>query len=261
MRLATPSLPCLLAAALLASPGAVRADLEPDVAAAGPRPCAILLHGLGRTWRAMEPLAEALDAAGFVAANVDYASRAQPIEELANVAVAEGVQRCRDAGATPIHFVTHSMGGLLVRYYLSTRTLPDLARVVMLAPPNQGSEVADALREKEWFRRLNGPAGAQLGTGPDGIAASLGPVAYPVGVIAGSEVAFYDGWLAGQIPGDNDGKVSVQRTQVEGMSDFRVLPVTHTFIVSDDEAIAQTLSFLREGRFLPLAVEGDPQPP
>jgi len=153
------------------------------------------------------------------------------------------------------------MGGLLVRYYLSTRTLPDLARVVMLAPPNQGSEVADALREKEWFRHLNGPAGAQLGTGPDGIAASLGPVAYPVGVIAGSEVAFYDGWLAGRIPGENDGKVSVQRTRVEGMSDFRVLPVTHTFIVSDDEAIAQTLSFLRQGRFLPLAVEGDPQPP
>lgn len=255
-----PLLPGLLAA-LLAGCGDVQAAPEADAARIGPRPCAILLHGLGRTWRSMEPMAVALEGAGFIAANVDYASRARPIEDLADDAIADGLQRCRDAGATPIHFVTHSMGGLLVRYYLATRSLPDLGRVVMLAPPNQGSEVADALRASDWFRHLNGPAGAQLGTGPDGIAARLGPVVYPVGIIAGSEVAFYDGWLASRIPGDNDGKVSVQRTQVEGMSDFRVLPVTHTFIVSDDEAIAQTLSFLRHGRFLDPAVADDPRGP
>lgn len=240
-------LACVLAAAC-APAHAVEAAAT-DVRVATPPECVILLHGLGRTYRAMEPLAQALAAAGFVAINVDYESRAHALEELAVAAVGQGLQRCRAAGASPVHFVTHSMGGLLVRYYLANRALPDLARVVMLAPPNQGSEVADALRDSEWFRRLNGPAGTQLGTGPDGIAATLGPVAYPVGVIAGSEVAFYDAWLAAWIPGDNDGKVAVERTRVEGMSDFLVLPVTHTFIVSDDEAIEQTLHFLREGRF------------
>lgn len=240
-------LACLLAAAC--APARAAAVAATGVAEETPAECVILLHGLGRTHRAMEPLAQALAAAGFVAINVDYDSRAQALEELAVAAVGEGLQRCRAAGASPVHFVTHSMGGLLVRYYLANRDLPDLARVVMLAPPNQGSEVADALRDREWFRRLNGPAGTQLGTGPDGIAATLGPVAYPVGVIAGSEVAFYDAWLAAWIPGDNDGKVAVERTRVEGMSDFLVLPVTHTFIVSDDEAIEQTLHFLREGRF------------
>lgn len=256
MRRLFPSLPWLLAAMLWLPPA-----LAAEPRAPAHHACVILLHGLGRTYRSMEPLADALTAAGFVAANIDYPSRLQPIEELAVAAVDAGLVRCRAAEASPVHFVTHSMGGLLVRYYLQTRTLPDLARVVMLAPPNQGSEVADALRDYKWFQALNGPAGAQLGTGPDGIAATLGPVAYAVGVIAGSEVAVYDSWLSERIAGDNDGKVSVARTRVEGMTDFLVLPITHTFIVSDEEAIAQTLHFLREGRFREVVADGGTEVP
>lgn len=211
--------------------------------------CVVLLHGLGRTYRSMAGLAAALEADGYVAVNLDYPSRQQTIETLAAATIPEGLRRCADAGASAVHFVTHSMGGILVRQYLATNAVAGLGRVVMLAPPNQGSEAADSLRDLAWFQHLNGPAGAQLGTGSDGIAARLGPVDFPLGVIAGSEHSVFDGWLAGRFPGDNDGKVSVARASVEGMADMLVLPETHTFIVVDAQAIAQTLYFLRNGRF------------
>ena len=119
----------------------------------------------------------------------------------------------------------------------------------MLSPPNQGTEAADALRDDAFYRWWNGPAGQQLGTGPDGIAARLGAVTYPVGIITGTEHAFFDAERAKLIPGPNDGKVSVERAKVAGMTDLRVIPATHTFIMNDDEAIFQALHFLRYERF------------
>ncbi|WP_144900152.1 esterase/lipase family protein [Luteimonas cucumeris] len=211
--------------------------------------CVVLLHGLGRTYRSMDMIASALRDAGYEAISVDYPSRSKPIEALAVTAVPQGLQYCRNRHADRIHFVTHSMGGLVLRYYLASHPVPELGKVVMLSPPNQGSEVADALVGTVVYDRINGPAGGQLGTGPDGIAARLGRIDYTLGIITGNEQTAVDSWLARQIPGQNDGKVSVARAKVEGMTDFLVLPVTHTFIVMDDKVIAQTLHFLRHGRF------------
>jgi pimeloyl-ACP methyl ester carboxylesterase len=211
--------------------------------------CVVLLHGLGRTHLSMRKMASAAEAAGYVTVNVDYSSRAKRIEALAAEAVPQGLQRCREAGAAPVHFVTHSMGGIVVRYFLEKHAVPVLGRVVMLSPPNQGSEAADSLLEDKAYRWINGPAGQQLGTGPDGIAARLGPVDYPVGIIAGNEHSFFDAWLSRRIPGENDGKVSVERAKVAGMSDFLVLAAAHSFIMNDGEAIAQALHFLAHGRF------------
>jgi hypothetical protein len=197
----------------------------------------------------MHELARAAEAAGYKAVSIDYPSRAKPIETLAAEVVPQGLRRCREAGAAPINFVTHSMGGIVVRYYLEKNRVPELGRVVMLSPPNQGTEAADALRDDAVHKWWNGPAGRQLGTGSDGIAARLGPVTYPVGIIAGTEHAFFDAGRAKVFPGPNDGKVSVERAKVAGMSDFLVLPATHTFIMNDDEAVSQALYFLRNGRF------------
>jgi pimeloyl-ACP methyl ester carboxylesterase len=213
------------------------------------RECVVLLHGLGRTYRSMNKLARAAESAGYTAVNLDYPSRTKSIETLAEEVVPEGLRRCRDARATPINFVTHSMGGIVVRYYLEKHRVPGLGRVVMLSPPNQGTEAADALRGDTFHQWWNGPAGQQLGTGADGIAARLGPVTYPVGVIAGTEHAFFDAQRAKLIPGPSDGKVSVERTKVAGMADFLALPATHTFIMYDDEAVSQAIHFLRHGRF------------
>ena len=210
----------------------------------------MLLHGLGRTYRSMSRLAHAAESAGYRTVNLDYPSRDETASRHSRRrSCPRALKRCREARATPINFVTHSMGGIVVRYYLEQNRVADLGRVVMLSPPNQGSEAADALREDWLHKWWNGPAGQELGTGPDGIAARLGRVTYPVGIITGTAHAFFDAQRAKLIPGPNDGKVSVERAKVSGMSDFLVLPATHTFIMNDDEAISQALHFLQHGRF------------
>jgi triacylglycerol lipase len=211
--------------------------------------CVILLHGLGRTYRSMESMARALEAAGYETANLDYASREYPIEKLAMDVIPQGLERCDAEGATRVHFVTHSMGGILVRYFLSQKSVQGLGRVVMLSPPNQGSEATDALKDTAFYQWFNGPAGQQLGTGPGSLVIRLGPVSYPVGVITGSTHAFFDTWLADLIPGPDDGKVSVERAKVKGMVDFLLLPYAHPFIMEEPEAIEQTINFLRQGQF------------
>ena len=211
--------------------------------------CVVLLHGLGRTARSMAKLEEALQQAGFTTANVDYPSRKSDLEVLAEQAVDEGVGRCRKQAARRIHFVTHSMGGILVRLHLSRHRLAELGRVVMLSPPNQGSEIADHLRDNGLYRWFNGPAGQQLGTGPAALPARLGPVDYPVGVITGDRPEIWDLWFSELIPGLDDGKVSVERAKVEGMRDFLVVHESHTFIMKSPKVIRQVLHFLEKGQF------------
>ena len=227
------------------------------------RECVILLHGLARSRHSLERMQEALREYGFVVVNLGYPSRHKPIEALALGAIPPALGLCERADAPTVHFVTHSMGALLVRYYLAVHPVPGLGRVVMLSPPNRGSEAADILHRRAFYQWLNGPAGQQLVTGPDGLAAQLGPVTYPVGVITGNRHAFFDAWLAREIPGEDDGKVAVERAKVEGMADFLVLPYSHPFIMNAHEVIAQTLYFLRHGRFRtqqsPLSRGGGPE--
>jgi pimeloyl-ACP methyl ester carboxylesterase len=236
---------CILAVSLLLV-GPV-----PHLAKASPAAaeCVILLHGLARTEGSLRNLEGAANEAGYVAVNLGYRSRDNPVEVLAEDVITRALQRCRAANTQKIHFITHSLGGILVRYYLTRHALDDLGRVVMLSPPNQGSEAADDLQDLSLYRWLNGPAGQQLVTGPDGLPARLGPVDYPLGIITGNRHAFFDGWLADLFPGEHDGKVSVERAKVEGMSDFLVVPNSHSFIMDDAQVIAQSLYFLRNGHF------------
>ena len=211
--------------------------------------CVVLLHGMARTSRSMHDMAEAAAARGYLVVNTDYPSREQPIEELAPLAVGGALERCRRGGARQVHFITHSLGGILVRYYLRHYPLPMLGRVVMLSPPNGGSEAADGLADWAPYRWLNGPAGQQLVTGPGGLPERLGPVDFPLGVITGNRHAFFDNWLVEMFPGPNDGKVSVERAKVAGMHDFLVVPYAHPYIMDAPEVIEQALYFLRHGRF------------
>lgn len=215
--------------------------------------CVVLLHGLARSSASMRPMAAALEGQGYHVANIDYPSRERPIEQLAPLAVGQGLAQCRAQSATTIHVVTHSLGGILVRAYLRDHAVPELGRVVMLGPPNRGSEVVDQFAGVPGFEALNGPAGAQLGTGPESVPLKLGRVDFVVGVIAGTESI--NPILSTAFDGPNDGKVSVSRAKVNGMSDFIALPVSHPFIMGDETAIQQTLAFLHSGRFLPEAAE------
>ena len=224
------------------------------------RECVILLHGLGRTSYSMSRLAGGLEDAGFLPVNLNYASRENTIEALALETVPRGLNRCEHSGAHTVHFVTHSMGGILVRYFLGRHRPLNLGRVVMLSPPNRGSEAADHLQDSTLYRWYNGPAGQQLVTGHEGLPGQLGPVDFPLGVITGNKHSFFDYWLADLIPGADDGKVSVERAKVDGMTDFLVLPYSHPFIMDAKEVIEQTLNFLRQGRFLLLPPEAARSP-
>lgn len=209
--------------------------------------CVVLLHGLARTADSMSKLETALLNESYLVENIDYPSRKHAVKELAATAVGQGIEACTAAGATDIHFVTHSLGGILVRTYMEEHEDVDIGRVVMLGPPNQGSEVVDNLKSTPGFELLNGPAGMQLGTNPTDVPRSLGPVDFELGVIAGTRSINLI--LSTFLPNPDDGKVSVEATKVEGMTDFIALPATHPFLMRNEAVIEQTIHFLKNGSF------------
>jgi len=184
---------------------------------------------------------------GYHVVNVDYPSRKQSIEMLVERHVTKAIEKCQSLCPEKIHFVTHSMGGILVRYYLVNKLLDNLGHVVMLSPPNQGSEVIDKLGNFPGFYAFNGPAGQQLGTSAESLPNKLGPVNYSVGIITGNKSINLI--LSTLIPGDDDGKVSIERAKVAGMSDYLIVPHTHPMIMSSGEVIRQTICYLKSGKF------------
>ncbi len=209
--------------------------------------CVILLHGLARTADSMEKLETTLSGEGYSVVNVDYPSRKHSIEALANIAIEQGLEACEKQNTSKINFVTHSLGGILVRVYFNKARDVNLGRVVMLGPPNQGSQVVDNLKDVPGFELLNGPAGMQLGTNATDIPKTLGPVNFELGVIAGTQSINLI--LSTFLPNPDDGKVSVDATKVEGMDDFVALPTTHPFMMKNSSVIKQTVHFLKHGVF------------
>ena len=209
----------------------------------------ILLHGLARTDKSMAKMAEALEQEGFIVLNVDYPSREATIETLAAKVIDAALADPKLKDATRINFVTHSMGGILVRQYLKTKHPDRLGRVVMLGPPNQGSEVVDRIGDWRVFSAINGPAGKQLGTGPDSVPNQLGPVDFELGIIAGDRSINWINSL--MIPGPDDGKVSVERTKVAGMKAHFVIHASHPYLMKNAAVIRETIHFLRHGQFTP----------
>ncbi|MFP6807170.1 MAG: hypothetical protein VB957_08315 [Pseudomonadales bacterium] len=209
--------------------------------------CVILLHGLARSASTMEKLEVKLIDNGYIVANIDYPSRHLEVEKLAELAVGAGISECAEANASPLNFVTHSLGGILVRQYYKIHEPESLHRVVMLGPPNNGSEVVDHFRNVPGYELLNGPAGLQLGTGPDSVPLKLGPVNFQLGVIAGTQSM--NPILSLLLENPDDGKVSVKSTKVEGMCAHVSLPTMHPFMMKNEAAIDEVLSFLASGEF------------
>ena len=208
----------------------------------------IILHGMARSSASMETMAEAIDAAGFTAINIDYPSREYPIEELAPMAVNKGLSLCEAVGATEqVHFVAHSLGGILVRQYLKDNEIENLGRVVMLGPPNQGSKAVDELGNVPGFDWINGPAGRQLGKGPESVPLQLGAADFELGIIAGNRTI--DPITSAVLDDPDDGKVSVEDTKLEGMDDFIIVEHSHAFMMRLQEPIEFTIRFIKTGRF------------
>jgi pimeloyl-ACP methyl ester carboxylesterase len=208
-------------------------------------PCVVLLHGLWRSDNSMTRMEKSLAEAGYHVQNIAYESTDKPVEVLADEAVTAGLEACGEAAT--VHFVTHSMGGILVRQYLQEKDIDHLGRVVMLGPPNQGSEVIDRYGNWPGFEWFSGPAGMQLGTGEASVPRGLGPAHFDVGIIAGNQTI--NPILSQSLPGRDDGKVSVDATRLEGMNDHVEMPVTHVFMMRDKAVIGQVLHYLEHGQF------------
>ena len=206
----------------------------------------VLLHGLARTSRSMAPLAKRLREAGFNTHNLDYPSRRQTPAELVTQITRMVRQCCADL-SVPVHFVGHSMGGILIRAYLEAERPRILGRAVQLAPPNQGSEIVDSLARFRIFGVALGPSAVELGTSSDSFPNRLGHPDYEIGVIAGRRsFNLLGSWL---IPGPDDGMVALDRTRLEGSSDFLAVDATHSFIMRGAEVAEQVVHFLRSGMF------------
>lgn len=234
----------ILTGALLGNSVALGAD---DVLPVVDGEHVVLLHGLIRTSNSMNKMQAFLEQSGYIVCNVGYPSTKLPIDVLTKKAFTEALKCCEEGKATKIHFVTHSLGGILVRNWLKDNEIPNLGRIVMLAPPNKGSEIVDKLGELKLFQWINGPAGNQLGTDTNSVPNQLGPFKGELGVITGDRSI--NPFLSMMIEGPDDGKVSVERAKVENMKEFKLMPVNHVFIMQDPDVMQAVLNFIRIGVF------------
>ncbi|PIT86712.1 MAG: hypothetical protein COU33_01620, partial [Candidatus Magasanikbacteria bacterium CG10_big_fil_rev_8_21_14_0_10_43_6] len=193
----------------------------------------VLLHGLGRTKRSMYPIGRMLAHEGYRVINIGYPSRTDTIENLVATKITPPIDALYVDKNKKIHFVTHSMGGIVTRYYLANHAVANLGRVVMLAPPNAGSDTADTWAASTIMRPLLGPAILQMTTASNSLAQTLPSPTYEVGIIAG----------------EFDEKVDPEKTQVDDMKYFFLAAREHTFIMHAPEVLAAVSSFLRTGSF------------
>ncbi|WP_068991235.1 alpha/beta fold hydrolase [Kangiella sediminilitoris] len=207
----------------------------------------ILIHGMGRTHRSMRKLETFLKSKGYITYNRSYPSTVANVERSAVHYINSALATLAHENISKVHFVTHSLGGLLVRYFLSNHQIKKLGRVVMLAPPNQGSEVAERYQEKFWYKWITGVPGQQLQQTNNRLLRDMKPLKTEVGIIAGIKSS--DPWFNHVFQYAHDGKVSVEGAKLPEMTEMIKVPHGHTFIMNKTSVKNHIANFLASGNF------------
>ena len=220
---------------------------SPTVPTASANEHVVLLHGLCRTTRSMAKMEKSLTEAGYTVHNLSYPTRKKTVDLLAEEHLAPELTLPEIKNAKKVHFVTHSLGGIVLRQHLSKHDPDNLGRIVLLGPPSQGSHVVDKIGHWKIFKSLNGPAGNQLSCSPTSLPNQLGPLGHEHAVIAGSCSI---NWINScMIPGPDDGKVAVANTTLPDTTAHLVLPVTHPYLMKNERVIRNVMHYLSEGTF------------
>lgn len=204
----------------------------------------ILLHGFARSNTAMWLLAKRLQDAGYKVERVGYDSLQSDPEEILKD-VSHQIEACCLELKRPVHFVGHSLGGLIIRAYLGTHKMHHMGKVVMIGTPNKGTPLVDIFKDS-WWMQFAGPTVNKLGTDKNSFPNTLPTPDYPLGIIAG---VTENGFLSSRIPGQDDGLVPVNSTFLQGMNDFIILETNHTMLRYNEKVAFQTIEFLKRGRF------------
>jgi len=212
---------------------------------AGEKDVVYLLHGLGRSRVAMWVLASRLEDAGFLVNNIGYSSiNVSPEEVLLDVS--EQINESLPKNNQTVHFVGHSLGGLMIRAYLDQTRIDNLGRVVLIGTPNKGTPVVDNYRDSCWMQ-MAGATALSLSTDEDSFPNSIADPYYPVGVIAGISEGFNNEDI---LPGQDDGLVPLESAKVNGMTDIVIIESSHSMMRYDTDVANQTMAFLRHERFI-----------
>jgi len=207
----------------------------------------VLIHGLARTHRSMSKMGKALRAEGFSTVFLSHPSRKHNLDILSQQYIVPELKEILSAAHEPVHFVTHSMGGILLRLALPHLAVENISRIVMLAPPNHGSEIVEKMCKFAWFRSFFGPAALELNTANQDFLKKLPPLPNHCGIIAGDRSAFH--LFDKVLPRPHDGTVSVASTREAGASAYLILHFSHPFIMRADRVITETIHFLQTGKF------------
>lgn len=203
-----------------------------------------LLHGLGRSSFAMWVLASRLEDAGFLVNNIGYSSINETPEDIL-LDVSEQINSSLPEDNQAVHFVGHSLGGLIIRAYLEDTKVKNLGRVVLIGTPNKGTTLVDYYQDS-WWLQMVGPTALALSTAEDSFPNSIADPYYPVGIIAGISE---DNNNEDILPGEDDGLVPLESTKVNGMTDIIIIESSHWMLRYDQDVASQTIAFLRHERF------------
>lgn len=213
-----------------------------------PTDTVVLIHGLMRSRRSMWMVGMWLKYRGYRVVSIGYPSMRMSIADTVAKYIEPRLARLKLEPGARVHFVTHSLGGIVFRAWAARRDAAfPMGRAVLLAPPNRGSEIMDELGQWRWVRWLLGPVSAELGTGAASTPNSLGPLPENTGIIMGNRdrMPFFRRLLNAE----SDGVVTIASAQGDGAAEFTLLPTDHTLIILQPAVIRAVHRFIRSGSF------------